>query len=234
MQVRQGEGIRNLGKDESVLISNEIYQQLNDFLVPARKLGCSLILVCFFATGCAFTRTETKLNLTGTVNAPLKSNPRAGLELGEITDARSDSEKFVLAHKQNDYGKTTGAYVTKGPVADILRNGLAAALDRNGFFAKPGGYRLTGILESVEFTALTGVLKATVESKFTARFELIETKSGRILWHDTFSGRAKDKTAWGTSALVGELSSKAAEDLISKLLVDRSFREFFEPSTSSQ
>jgi hypothetical protein len=219
MQVRQGDSVRSLGKDESVL---------------AGKLGCSLILLCFFATGCAFTRTETKLNLTGTVNAPLKSNPKAGLELGEITDARSDSEKFVLAHKQNDYGKTTGAYVAKEPVADILRNGLSAALARNGFFTKPVGYRLTGNLESVEFTALTGILKSTVESKFTARFELIETNSGRVAWHDTYSGRAKDETAWGTSALVGEVSSRAAEDLISKLLVDRGFRELFESSTSSQ
>jgi hypothetical protein len=180
-------------------------------------------------TGCALTRTETPVTFAPKINEPLKAEPKGSVTVGEIKDSRPVHDGNVVIHKQNEYGTASGAYVTKTAVAEILKTGLADALKQNGF-TKAGSakYELRGDIQEFTFEGIGGFWQATVKPKLVVRFELIEKASDRPVWHDTFNGRTTGKTAWGSKEFVGQMFSESADDLVKQLLLDKSFREFFE------
>ena len=203
-------------------------------VTPTKYLSRALLLlagstVCAMLTGCAFSRTETTVHFAPKVNEPLKAERKSSLIVGEIKDSRPVKDGNVVIHKQNQYGTTSGAYVTKPAVAEILKNGLAEALKQNGFIgADAGKYELRGDIQDFTFEGIGGFWEATVKPKLVVRFELIEKTSNRPVWHDTFNGRTTGKTAWGTKEFVGQMFSEAADDLAKQIISDESFREFFE------
>ena len=192
-----------------------------------RLLAASL--VCIVASGCAFTRTETKISFSPSVSLPLKAERKAALEVAEVKDSRPVKDKSVVIHKQNAYGTTTGAYVSRTPVSEILRNGLIEAFKFNGFVGNTASnYELRVDLQEFGFDSIAGFWTATVKSKLVARFELVEKSSGDPKWHDTLIGRHTGKTAWGTKEFLADMFSKTADDLVKQLVEDKTFRSFFE------
>ncbi|HXS69636.1 MAG TPA: hypothetical protein VN761_12385 [Candidatus Polarisedimenticolia bacterium] len=195
--------------------------------------GLLLLGCCLLATGCAFSRTETQVNFVPKVSEPLKAE-KASLTVGEIKDSRSVNDPNVLIHKSNAYGPTSGAYVTKSPVAEILKNGVADALKQNGFVgADAGKYELRGDLQEFSLDPRAGVWEATVNPKLVVRFELVEKGSGEPVWHDTFIGHAIGKTAWGDKEFLSRMFSESADDLTKQLIEDKTFRGFLEQPEGS-
>jgi hypothetical protein len=186
-------------------------------------------IICLLATGCAFTRTETDVHFSPIITDSLGAQKKASLTVAEIKDSRSVEDKFVIMHKANQYGTTSGAYVTKTPVSDILRDGLIEALQQNGFInTNTNQYELRADMQEFSGDAIEGFWKATVKSKLTVRFELVDKSSGKTVWHDTFIGLATNKTAWGDRNFVAKIFSDSANDLVQQLLADKEFRGFFE------
>lgn len=190
-------------------------------------LSCALL--CAFVSGCAFSRTETQVNFTPKINEPLKAERKSSLVVGQIKDSRTVSDANVLIHKENAYGTTSGAYVTKTPVAEILKNGLAEALKQNGFISTDAGkYELRGDIQEFSLGAVTGFWQATVMPKLVVRFELVAKDSQAPVWHDTFIGRATGKTAMGDKDFLARMFSESADDLTKQLVTDKTFRSYFE------
>jgi len=192
-------------------------------------------LLLLFSSGRALTRTETKLAFAPTIEQPLGTQRKAGLDVGEILDKRPVKDKSVLVHKVNGHGQTTtGAYVTRQPVAEVFREGLVSALKRNGFnTAEAAKYELRGSLEEFEFDSIAGFWKATVKPKLTVRFELVDKGTGQSTWRETYFGRDTLETAWGDAEFVAQMFSKSAEDVLRQLVGDRAFRGHFEGSSST-
>ncbi len=190
-------------------------------------LGCCLL--CVAVTGCAFSRTETNVTFAPKINQPLKTDRKTSLTVGEIKDSRAVNDGYVLLHKENGYGTTSGAYVTKTPVADILKNGLSDALKQNGFVgADAGKYELRGDLQEFNLDANSGFWQATVRPKLVVRFELVEKGSDLPVWHDTFIGHTMGKTALGDKEFLAKMFSESADDLTKQLIEDKTFRGFLE------
>lgn len=186
-------------------------------------------------SGCALTRTETKLAFAPAVEYPLGTQRKAGLEVGEIVDKRPVKDKAVLIHKVNGHGQTTsGAYVTQRPVAEVFHEGLLSTLKRNGFSGAEGAkYELRGSIEEFEFDAITGFWKATVKPKLTVRFELLDKATGQSTWRETYFGRDTLETAWGDAEFVAMMFSKSAEDVLRQLVGDRAFRSHFDGGSTT-
>jgi len=199
-------------------------------LILSRALPLfSCALLCAFVTGCAFSRTETQVNFAPKINEPLKAERKSSLVVGDIKDSRTVSDRNVLLHKANAYGTTTGAYVTKTPVAEILKNGLADALKQNGFSsADAGKYELRGDIQEFSLGGMSGFWQATVVPKLVVRFELVEKDSQVPVWHDTFIGRSTGKTAMGDKEFLARMFSESADDLTKQLVTDKTFRSYFE------
>jgi ABC-type uncharacterized transport system auxiliary subunit len=186
--------------------------------------------LCFLLSGCVFTRTETQVHFSPPVLNSLGTQKKAALTVGDFTDSRLVQDKYVLLQKANGFGQTTsGAYVTKEPVADILKEGLAEALQKNGFATNNAvQYELHGDLQSFGGDVIQGFWSSTAKAEITVRFELIRTDSGQSVWHDTFKGQTTEKFQMGGADFFAELFAEAGTDLAKNLIADKTFRSFFE------
>lgn len=187
-------------------------------------------LSCLLMTGCVFTRTETQVNFSPFVLASLGAQKKAALTVGDFTDSRFVEDKYVLLQKANGLGQvTSGAYVTKEPVADILKEGLAEAFQKNGFMTNGAAqYELHGDLKNFGGDVIQGFWSSTVKAGITVRFELIKVDSGQPVWHDTFTGQTTKKFVSGSPDLLAEMFDDAGTDLAKNLIEDKTFRSFFQ------
>ncbi len=167
------------------------------------------------------------MQLTPTASSPLDKTPAVELRVGEVKDTRPVKDGFVLSQKYNGYGqRTSGAYVAQEPVAQIFKQSLFSVLEKNGFITTGATNRLELRADIQEFShdIMAGFLKATVQPKLIVRFELVETDSGRSVWHDTLIGRETLQTSWGTGAFLVETFNKAADDIFKQLISNTNFR----------
>lgn len=185
-------------------------------------------------TGCAFTRTPVKVNFSPSVSQPVRTPAKAALEVGEMQDSRLVGDPFILLHKANEYGPTSGAYVTVTPVAKIFREGVKEALDQNGFMGTNGvQYELRGQINGFGVGFIqNGVLSSpTSKGWLEVRFELVDKAKGLPVWHDTFTGQVTGSVSVWTGADKDDLAaafSGAAQDAVKQLIGDAEFRNFFE------
>jgi hypothetical protein len=214
-------------KTQTTIASAQKNFDIERFLTQsASALIFSLVII--FSAGCAFSRTETNLTFSPKISNPL-TNPKQSLTVGEVKDSRLVKDGHVILHKQNQYGPTSGAYVTRMPVAEIVKGGLVQALRENGFSgANASKYELRGNLQKFEIGGVSGFWKATSMPQLTMRFELLEKSSGEPVWHDTFVGQTTGETAWGGKEFLSDMFRGAANDLAKQLIADKGFRKFLE------
>jgi hypothetical protein len=210
---------------------------INIFL--AKKTICrlfvQLILGVAFGgvlTGCAFSRTHVSVNFSPNITQPLNAPQKASLEVGEVKDTRLVDDNFVLMHKANAYGPTSGAYVTDVPVADIFRKGLKVALEQNNF-TKTGAihYELRANIQNFGVGVIQNAFaSSTVKPWIEVRFELIEKATGQAVWHDTYTGQTTDRLSFGMAdaEFIGKVFSEVSQEVIKQLISDKAFRNYFE------
>jgi ABC-type uncharacterized transport system auxiliary subunit len=197
-----------------------------------RLLVClAVTLLGVLATGCAFSKTPVTVNFAPTVQQPLTAAASSTLQVGKVKDSRPINDPAVLVQKRNGYGQvTSGSYVAQKPIAELFRDGLASALNANGF--KPGSgaskYEIRGDVQEFDFDVITGFWTAEVKPKLIVRFELVELATSKPVWRETYVGRHTAKTAWGDSTFMVEMFNQAAENAVKQLLEDNSFRSYFQ------
>jgi hypothetical protein len=182
-------------------------------------------------TGCVFQRTAVQLTLAPKVNQPLAAEPKAALELGNFKDTRLVTDGFVLLQKENGYGPTEGAYVTEKPLAEIVRDGLRAALEQNSFRLTNGApYALRGDIQSSGLTVVQGFMfPRQVKFWLTARFDLVNSANGLTVWHDTYTGQdTATNLSFSGKKFVVPACSNMLVNIVTQLVSDRNFRSYFE------
>lgn len=196
-----------------------------------KLLALSLLIV--LGSGCAFTKTQVKVGFRPTYSQPLQSSSPAPLQLGAFKDSRPVNEPTVLLHKANDFGPTSGAYVTEKPVAELLRDGVLDSLKSNQFKVADTAskYELRGDLQEFGFNSVAGFWKAKVRPRMQVRFELFDKASGTSVWRDTYIGRGELETAIGTSETIVSLFKLGADDIVRQLISDPTFRKLCEGAT---
>jgi Uncharacterized lipoprotein len=201
---------------------------LTDWHQLAQMFCC--VLMAGLLTGCVFSRTSVQMALAPRVDQPLREPVKASLEVAPVKDSRPVKDGSVLIHKSNQYGTTSGAYITEKPVAEIFADGLNAALRQNGFeTTNATQYVLKSEIQSFDLKAIAGFWTGTLISKLSIRFELTSRATRLPVWHETYNGQDSAEAAWGTGQFVADAFSRAAEDVIRQLVSDQTFRNYFEP-----
>lgn len=207
----------------------------------APLLACCLLALS--VTGCT-SLTVTNVKFAPTVSQPLGATRKAGLVVGEVRDSRAlkESEKYVLAYKSRRVSaivavSTSGAYVTKEAMADVVRGGLVEALQRNGFMEGTTKYELRGDIQ--QFVGLTHAVTQEIASgvsagaglatEMTVRFDLYDRTTGQSVWHNTCTGRGTTGYSLGMGqSLLEKLFAKATDDLVRQLVSDEALRSYLE------
>jgi hypothetical protein len=217
-------------------------------------LGC-LGLVGLL-TSCAPRWERVTIVLEPRVNAPLGREPTASLQLGKFKDSRLDVPPYIVLYNlspANPFKAPARVYVTNSSVATILRDGLADALGQNGFKTIGGPSdefhnSLTAAMEQSGFKAnrvtsyqLCGDIQSSgclniqrlfarsiIKTWLTVRFDLVDPATGLTVWHDTYTGQDTATNHSGGEFFVTAFTN-VSEDVIRQLVVDRTFRNYFEP-----
>jgi len=190
---------------------------------------CCALLLAGLLSGCAWTQTPVQMSLAPRVNQPVRKPLKAALEVAPVKDTRPVDNPSVLIQKQNAYGKTTGAYVTPKPVAEIFRDGLETALKQNGFETTNGTpYVLESTIQGYDYDTIAGFWQGTFIAKVTVRFELMNQTNDMPVWHDTYIGQDRAQAAIGTGQFVSDSFTRASDEVIRQLVADPTFRSFFE------
>lgn len=190
-----------------------------------------MLFVAALVSGCAFTRTETPITYDPslTSDADLAGKLFATLEVGDIKDDREIADPTIIFQKRNAYGKTTGSYAAQKPVCEILREGIIDALRETNFNVvdEDGFYILHGEMIEFDYDVVAGWMSVTMLPKMTIKFDLINSKTGKLIWKDAIFGKGKVKTSMvmGESEMVKKSFTSVTDDVINELISDRSFQD---------
>lgn len=190
-----------------------------------------MLFVAALVSGCAFTRTETPITYDPslTSDADLAGKLFATLEVGDIKDDREIADPTIIFQKRNAYGKTTGSYAAQKPVCEILREGIIDALRETNFNVvdEDGFYILHGEMIEFDYDVVAGWMSVTMLPKMTIKFDLINSKTGKLIWKDAIFGKGKVKTSigMGESERVKKSFTSVTDDVINELISDRSFQD---------
>jgi uncharacterized lipoprotein YajG len=162
-----------------------------------KKWGIPLI-VCFLATGCAFTKANLDIGYdpAKAERGPLSSVETLKISISELKDSRTDKE--VIGHKVNGIGMETADIVTKKPVPEIMRSALMTMFEKNGHLLKEANGQVTLDGEIKEFWLELQMNMMTVEFLGTMTLNLNVKDSNRnVLYAHEYQGHYDEKKAAG-------------------------------------
>jgi hypothetical protein len=200
------------------------------------------LAVAGWLTGCVASRERVEFELPPQVNAPLAGQPKASLRLGRFKDSRPDARWYlVLFNPQNanPLRAPQMIYCTNNSVAGIVHDGVAAALNQNGFktFGPTNewhgrgvnSYQLCGDIQSAGCQNIQRLFaRSLVKTWVTVRLDLVDQATGLTVWHDSYTGQDTTTNYSGGEHLMGAFAS-ASDDVIRQLVTDRTFRNYFQP-----
>jgi uncharacterized lipoprotein YajG len=190
-----------------------------------KLVALTLAITCAFFSGCAFSRSESKVNYLPSIgSAKLEREAAKSVELGEVKDARGLQDPTTIFQKKNLNGDTTsGTYAADRPIATILREGLSAGLVQKGFTLSKGGHslRLEASIQDFSYDVVMGFWKGTIKPKMMVRIEVFDVASGKSVWKDSIVGRANVNSG----DYIVQSVTQVIDDVVTQLLNDKSFRE---------
>jgi uncharacterized lipoprotein YajG len=185
------------------------------------------ILTVAFLYGCAFTRSETKIDYAPNIHAASLASPSVkSLIVAQVKDERGVSDPTIVFYKKNLHGNTTsGCYAADRPITEIFKTGLIQALESRNYKVRPEGadYELRTTIQDFNYEVITGFWKGKLKPKMTVRFEVVDQTSGKEIWRDTLIGRS---TVDSGDYVVQSLTL-TIDDVISRLLDNKSFQDIF-------
>jgi hypothetical protein len=150
--------------------------------------------------------------------APAPSTARPGafaVSVTEITDARGADPCFILPKLRLGGQVPEGAYMAERPVAEILKEALAARFDAAGMGASGKGRacRLSGKLLALDFAVSMGFQGCMVRAALTMDLTLRDSGSGAALFEGALTGNGRA----GLAPLVPDAFTGAVDELFANV-----------------
>jgi len=147
-------------------------------------------LYIIFFSGCATTLDEVRLNYhtPAEIASSFQSPPNSPIRMGTVSDKRGYENPRLLVYKQNLHGDTTkGGYLAEKPVSSVLEDALKEALTKAKFNmdSEAPDFELSGELLAFNLDSAYGL-----KSRITMTLSLTSAASQKIVWSETFVGRA--------------------------------------------
>lgn len=195
----------------------------------------TLLMVCLVGIlgSCAFSTTKIKLDYTAPRYSKITEAP-ATIEVRPLKDMRG-VEPNLIANKQNQYGKTTGKYVSDKEISAILTEALRNMLsDLNYKVAEGSGeIILTGEILKFEQNILQGFWSGQLEGNVQVNLRLLNARSNTILWNEIISGRGNmSGIQFVTDDKRREVAKKTFDSLMTNIANSPTFKTAIERGSS--
>ena len=172
----------------------------------------------FLYLGCAATLNEVNLNyhVPAEIGHTFQSPPISAVRMGMLSDKRGYENPRLIVHKQNLHGDTTkGGYLAEKSVSRLLEDALKDALTKAKYNmdSEIADFILSGELLSFNLDSTQGL-----KSRITITLSLTSVTSQKIVWSETFVGRAVvTEPPWLENCF-----TFALDDLIKKVVTSKS------------
>ncbi len=187
-----------------------------------RLATLSLLPLLLFAAGCAFTDAKVNVGYTEALasRGPLSTVPARQVEIGPIEDKRPETDK--IGYKRNGFNQKTAKIETEKPVAEIVREALAAELTKNGHQIVSAPYDVHMSVEIAEFWFEMSIGFFTVDFVGTTSVVLKaqDPKTGIILLDQTYRGYHKETAAGGLEGTWGYVMNRALQQMMRDIAAD--------------
>lgn len=149
------------------------------------------VLMFGILSGCAFTTTGIKIDYTPSHYSKVTDATKT-IEVKRLNDIRG-VDPNLIAQKHNQYGKTTGKYVSEREVSDMVTEAVKNLLTNLNYriLNDNGELVLAGEILKFDQNVLTGFWSGQLEGNIQVNLRLIEANSGNILWNEIISGYGK-------------------------------------------
>jgi hypothetical protein len=195
------------------------------FLGPA-------VLILGILSGCAFTTTEIKIDYSPSQYTKI-TEAKKTIEVKPFKDTRG-VDPNLIAQKYNQYGKTTGKYVSDRVVADIVTDAVKNLLSNLNYrlLKEKADLILSGEIIKCDQTVLMGFWSGQIEGNIQVNLRLIDAKGDNILWNEIMSGYGK-KTGLQivTASAYKEVFEKTLDNLMTNIANSTTFKAVVEKNS---
>jgi hypothetical protein len=195
------------------------------------RLALTVCLVGILG-GCAFSTTQLKLDYTPPHYSKITEAP-ATIEVRQLKDIRG-VDPNLIAHKANQYGKTTGKYVSEKQLSVILTEALRKLLSDLNYKVADGSGEivLTGEILKFEQNILMGFWTGQLEGNVQVNLRLLNAKSNTILWNEIISGHTnKSGIVSGTDDIRKEVAKMTFDSLMTNIANSPTFKAAIEKNS---
>ena len=194
------------------------------------KIGFLGLAVLIFSilSGCAFTMTEVRIDYNPSHYTKITEATKT-IEVKPLRDTRGVDPR-LLASKYNQYGKTTGKYVSDREVSAIVTDAVKNLLTNLNYrlVNEKTDLILSGEILKCDEEVLAG-WSAEIEGGIQVNLRLTEAKSENIVWNEIMSGYGK-KTGlqFVTAGAYKEVFEKMLDNLMTNIAYSGTFKKVVE------
>lgn len=187
------------------------------------------VLILGILSGCVFTTTEMKIDYTPSQYTKI-TEAKKTIEVKPFKDTRGVDPRLI-APKYNQYGKTTGKYVSDREVAAIVTDTVKDLLSNLNYrlLKEKAELILSGEILKCDENVLAGAWSGEIEGGIQVNLRLIEVKSENIVWSEIMSGYGK-KTGlqFVTAGAYKEVFEKMLDNLMTNIAYSSTFKKVVE------
>lgn len=176
-------------------------------------------------SACAFGDAKLKVAFDpATAKAGVLSEaPPTTVDLKDVDDARV--EKPQIGYKRNGFGMKTADILSERPAPEIVKEALAAALEKNGHSLGESRYAVKTKLNKFWFDAKTGLVTVEFYGSVQAEVSVVDQETGSAIYTELFDGYHSEKTGGGLSKTWTRVMNAALADLVNKVNLSPAFKD---------
>lgn len=176
-------------------------------------------------SACAFGDAKLKVAFDpATAKAGVLSEaPPTTVDLEDVDDARV--EKPQIGYKRNGFGMKTADILSERPAPEIVKEALAAALEKNGHSLGESRYSVKTKLNKFWFDAKTGLVTVEFYGSVQAEVSVVDQETGSAIYTELFDGYHSEKTGGGLSKTWTRVMNAALSDLVNKVNLSPAFKD---------
>ncbi len=153
----------------------------------------------------------------------LSEAPATTVDLKDVEDART--EKPQIGYKRNGFGMKTADILSVKPAPEIVKDALAAALEKNGHTIGDSRYAVKTKLNKFWFDAKTGLVTVEFYGSVQAEISVVDQQTGAAIYTELFDGYHSEKTGGGLSKTWTRVMNVALADLVNKVNLSPAFKD---------
>lgn len=163
----------------------------------------------------------------------LSEAPATTIYLLDVEDRRL--EKARIGYKRNGFGAKTADIVSDRPAPEIVKEALAAALEKNNHIIGGADARvaLKPTLTNFWFDYKTGFVSVEFFGQVQTELSVIDQSTGTTLYSEIFDGYYSEKTGGGLKKTWQRIMNAALADLISKVNLSSGLKDALASANSA-